>query len=148
MAHRRKKILVVEDNRLVCDLLRLHLAEAGYEVEQAPDAIDAGYSILRSPPDLLIVDLNMPYMSGHDLVATLLADTSVPSFPFIFLSGDDRRMDQAAPLGASACLLKPIGKPQLLAAVARALDTGGEVREQRYGASNSTLAPTMHEAIV
>src|SRR5687768_7683276 len=122
-----KRILVVDDNALACDLLRLHLVNEGYEVEQAFDAIDAGYAILRSPPDLLIVDLNMPYMSGHELVAALLADATLPSFPFVFLSGDDQRMDHASLLGASACLLKPVGKVQLLAAVAKALDPAAEL---------------------
>ena len=127
MAERSQRILVVDDNAWLCDLLRLHLTDEGYEVEQAFDAIDAGYSILRSPPDLLIVDLNMPYMSGQELVATLVADNTVPSFPFIVLSGDELRVDQVSPLGAAACLLKPVGKEHLLSAVDQALNPVREV---------------------
>ena len=44
------RILVVDDDESLCDLLRMHLASAGYEVSTAADAISAGYQILKSPP--------------------------------------------------------------------------------------------------
>ena len=121
MAGRTPRILVVDDDECLRELLKLHLGSAGYVVDVASDAIEAGYSILQVAPDLLIVDVNMPYLNGIDFVATLVADATVPSFPFVFLSSDEARMDQGYRLGASAYLLKPLTKDRLLDAVARAL---------------------------
>ena len=117
----KARILVVDDDACLRDLLKLHLAGAGYEVALAADAIEAGYAILKSAPDLLIVDVNMPYMSGIELVSTLIADGTVPSFPFMFLSSDETRMERGYGLGATAYLLKPVVKDRLLDAVDRAL---------------------------
>ena len=65
------RVLVVDDDPSLRDLLRLHLRTEGYDVRLAADAIEAGYAILRTPPDLLIVDVNMPYMSGIDVLDSL-----------------------------------------------------------------------------
>ncbi len=58
------RILVVDDDDSLRELLRMHLAAAGYEVSTAPDAIAAGYQVLKSPPDLILSDVNMPFMDG------------------------------------------------------------------------------------
>lgn len=121
MAKSAEKILVVDDDACLRDLLRLHLTSAGYEVRLASDAIEAGYAILESPPHLLIADVNMPYMNGMDFAATLVADATIPVFPFIFLSADETRTEQGYRLGAAAYLLKPIVKDRLLEAVAQSL---------------------------
>ncbi|HYG55273.1 MAG TPA: response regulator [Burkholderiales bacterium] len=115
-------ILVIDDDPCLRDLLRLHLSGAGYEVRIAPDAIAGGYAILERAPDLLILDINMPYMDGVQLGATLIADLTLPVFPVIFLSSDESRIEIAYQVGAAACLRKPISKDDLLLAVARALD--------------------------
>ena len=62
-------ILVIDDDESIRDLLRIHLSAAGYEVHVAADAIAAGYIVLRSPPDLIICDINMPHMDGFEFVA-------------------------------------------------------------------------------
>ena len=97
------------------------ISPAGYSVEVAADGIEAGYSVLRSPPDLLLVDVNMPYLSGIDLMASVIADRTVPAIPFIFLSSDETRMDHGYRLGAAAYVLKPVVKGRLIDAVDRAL---------------------------
>src|SRR5688572_10133992 len=95
----RRRMLVVDDDACLRQLLKLHLGNAGYDVDVASDAIEAGYSILQRAPDLLIVDVNMPYLNGLDFVATLVADSTVPYFPFLFLSSDEARSEQAYRLG-------------------------------------------------
>jgi DNA-binding response OmpR family regulator len=124
------RILVVDDDPSLRELLRLHLEAAGYRVELAVDAIEAGYAILRSPPDLLVVDVRMPHMSGIDLVATVIADATIPAFPFIFLSSDETRMERGQQLGAASYLLKPIVADRLLEGVARALRRARPQREE------------------
>ena len=114
------RILVVEDEQIMRDLLRLHLSVAGYAVEAAEDAIAAGYAVLKSPPDLIICDVEMPHMSGYELIAALRADQKVARVPVIFLTSleDEGRAQE---VGAQAHLRKPVRLEELLAAVARQL---------------------------
>lgn len=112
---------MVDDDPLVRQLLRLHLAAAGYRVETAEDAVTGGHAIVRSPPDLLICDVQMPHMDGIAFVEAIRADASLPKFPVLFLSGEDGAAERGAALGARAFLAKPILKDRLLAAIRQAL---------------------------
>src|SRR6266849_9982193 len=93
-------ILVVDDDESMRDLLRLHLTAAGYEVQVAEDAIVAGYLVLRSPPDLIISDVNMPHMDGFEFIAALRADKSLPEIPVIFLTSMEEGDERGKELGA------------------------------------------------
>ena len=118
------RILVVDDDENIRDLLRLHLTSAGYEVEVAADAIVAGYRVLKSPPDLIITDVTMPHMDGFEFVAALRADATLPRVPVIFLTsvedGDARGRD----LGAVGYVLKPVRSDRLLSLVAQHVPGG------------------------
>jgi len=111
-------ILAVEDDPVMAELLRLHLSHAGYVVTLAENAIAAGHRMLKSPPDLVILDVGLPYLNGLDFAATLLADATVAQVPIIFISADESFADRADRLGADF-ILKPIHKERLLASVAR-----------------------------
>ncbi|HEU4440952.1 MAG TPA: response regulator transcription factor [Burkholderiales bacterium] len=115
------RILVVEDDESMRELLRLHLSSAGYAVEVAEDAIAAGYSVLKAAPDLIVCDVAMPHMDGFELVAALRADAGVSnSLPVIFLTAESEGDDRARELGGEF-LEKPIRLEELLAAVSRHL---------------------------
>jgi DNA-binding response OmpR family regulator len=118
-----RRILVVEDEESMRELLRLHLSFAGYAVEVAKDGIAAGYAVLKSPPDLIVCDVEMPHMDGFELVAALRADQALPRVPVIFLTSlDDADADACArELGPSEYLQKPVRLEELLAAVSRQL---------------------------
>lgn len=118
MAPRRPCILVVDDARSVRELLRLHLSGAGYEVVVAEDAIEAGRAVLAKAPDLIITDVNMPYMDGIEFVAALRADRTLPYIPVIFLTSRDDVDEHARSLRAVAYFKKPVDAPRLLQAVA------------------------------
>jgi CheY-like chemotaxis protein len=118
-------ILVVDDDESIRDLLRLHLSAAGYEVNVAEDAIAAGYLVLRSPPDLIISDINMPHMDGFEFVAALKADTTLPKIPVIFLTSSDEGDERGRALGAVGYLTKPVRADRLLALVAQHVPGGG-----------------------
>ncbi|MGH8766005.1 MAG: response regulator, partial [Burkholderiales bacterium] len=75
------RILVVDDDESLRELLRMHLAAAGYEVSTAADGISAGYLVLKAPPDLILSDINMPHMDGFEFVAALKADKTLPEIP-------------------------------------------------------------------
>jgi CheY-like chemotaxis protein len=108
------RILVVDDDEGLRELIRLHLASAGYEVSTAPDAINAGYQVLRSPPDLILTDVSMPHMDGFEFVAALKADTTLPYIPVIFLTSVTDGDHRGKELGAVGYLTKPVRADRLL----------------------------------
>lgn len=112
-------ILIVDDDQSIRELLSLHLSAAGYEVHVAADAISAGYMVLRSPPDLIISDVNMPHMDGFEFVAALKADKSVPDIPVIFLTSLEEGDHRGKNLGAVGYLTKPVRADYLLTMVAK-----------------------------
>ena len=117
-------ILIVDDDQSIRELLSLHLSAAGYEVHVAPDAISAGYMILRSPPDLIISDVNMPHMDGFEFVAALKADKSLPDIPVIFLTSLEEGDYRGKSLGAVGYLTKPVRADYLLTLVAKHVPGG------------------------
>jgi CheY-like chemotaxis protein len=112
-------ILVVDDDESLRDLLRLHLSAAGYDVQLAEDAIAGGYVVLRSPPDLIICDVNMPHLDGFEFVAALKSDKSLPEIPVIFLTSSEEGDHRGRSLGAVGYITKPVRADKLLALVAQ-----------------------------
>src|SRR3981189_286676 len=117
-------ILVVDDDENIRELMRLHLSAAGYDVHVAQDAISAGYIVLRSPPDLIISDVNMPHMDGFQFVEALKSDKTLPPLPGIFLTSHEQGDFKSKSLGAVGYLTKPIRADKLLAMVAQHVSGG------------------------
>jgi two-component system chemotaxis response regulator CheY len=125
-AAHRGRILVVDDDPCLRELLARHLSRAGYEVAVAEDAIAAGRYILDfGVPRLMVVDVNMPYMDGLEFVAALQADRDIELFPVIFLTVDPGAEPRARALGAAAFLVKPVATDRLLFEVARHISPRG-----------------------
>lgn len=103
------------------ELLRLHLEHAGYAVDVSEDGIAAGYAVLRSPPDLIVCDIDMPNMDGLQLLEAMRADESLPRMPVIFLTSVEDGAARATALGAADYILKPVLVDRLLKAVQKAL---------------------------
>ena len=118
------KILVVDDDESLRELLRMHLSAAGYEVSTAHDAISAGYQVLKNPPDLILSDINMPYMDGFEFVAALKADATLPYIPVIFLTSMEDGDSRGKELGAVGYLTKPVRADRLLELVAQHVPGG------------------------
>ena len=100
------------------ELLRLHLGNNGYQVTVAEDAMAAGHLVLQDRPDLMIVDVEMPYMNGYEFVAAIKADPSTRDIPVVFLTTDADVAEHAIKLRADAYLNKPIMANRLLEVVA------------------------------
>jgi CheY-like chemotaxis protein len=115
-----RHVLVVEDDASMRELLRLHLSNAGYRVTAAEDAALAGRELLVAPPDLILADIQLPYMSGLELASILMADATLPNIPVVLISAHEHYRDRAEAIGA-VFLLKPILKEKLLEAIAKAL---------------------------
>src|SRR3954471_13484606 len=118
-------ILIVDDDASMRDLLRLHLSSAGYDVRVAEDAIAAGYMVLRTPPDLIICDINMPHLDGFEFIAALKADKSLPEIKVIFLTSVEDGDHRGKSLGAVGYVTKPVRADRLLSLVAQHVSGGG-----------------------
>ncbi len=117
-------ILVVDDDANVRELLRLHLGAAGYDVQVAADGIQAGYSVLRQRPDLIICDVNMPHMDGFEFISALNADATIPKIPVVFLTTFEEGDQRGKELGVVGYLNKPIRADRLLGLVAKHVPGG------------------------
>ena len=114
-------ILIVDDDPSLLDLIRLHLTNAGYQVRTAGNGIEAGYAVLREPPDLLITDVQMPDMDGFALVEALRKDASLPRVPVIFLTALAQGEPRGWQLAADGYLTKPVRANRLLDLVSQVL---------------------------
>jgi DNA-binding response OmpR family regulator len=122
----RARILIIDDDVFFRNLLDLQLSAAGYSVEVAEDAVEGGKVLLRTKFDLVICDINMPFMSGLELGSLLRASAQTASMPVIFATShmDAETMLAAERLGAAAYLTKPLQSERLLETVERCLRQG------------------------
>jgi len=121
---RKRRVLVVDDEKAIRELYRRMIAAAGYEVEVASNAEEALATFLRQPPDVALVDVQMPGVTGIDLVAQLehmglLDHTS--ALLVTASTADDATRSTALRGGAVDFLSKPVGKGELLARIERSI---------------------------
>ncbi|HEU4442414.1 MAG TPA: response regulator [Burkholderiales bacterium] len=113
-----KRIAVIDDDRFIRYLLDLHLRKAGYEVFAAEDAVAAGRVVVDQKPDVILCDVDMPFMDGYEFVSALRADPVTRHIPVIFLTVNQSVGERAKQLGAGH-LMKPVMADELLRTVAR-----------------------------
>ena len=111
-------ILVVDDDVNLRELLAIHLTNAGYSVLAAEDAVVAGRQILNRAPGLVIMEAELPFLSGYELASVLHRDERTRDIPVILLTREDDAPDKAAQAGAVAYLRKPVIADRLLDLVA------------------------------
>ena len=114
----RAKVAVIDDDRFIRYLLDLHLRKAGYDVFAAEDAVAAGRVILERTPDVILCDVDMPFMDGYEFVSALRADPATRHIPVIFLTVNRSVGERAQQLGAGH-LMKPVMADELLRTVAK-----------------------------
>lgn len=106
-------VLVVDDDTSIRFLLRETLEEEGYEVRLAADAAAGLDAVLERPPDVLILDLAMPKVSGAEFVR-LLEARRLRTFPVLVLSARPDAPAQAQEVHAEGCLQKPFDFTDLM----------------------------------
>lgn len=111
------RIVVIDDDESMRQLLALHLRNARYEVFLAQDAIVGARFVVECKPDLIVCDIEMPYMDGYEFAAALRADPSLRSIPLIFLTATDDAGDRSREFAAHY-VAKPVMADRLLALVA------------------------------
>jgi two-component system alkaline phosphatase synthesis response regulator PhoP len=123
----KKRVLVVDDEKDIVDLLTYNLRKEGYDVLSAYDGLEA-ISKAASRPDLIILDLMMPLLDGFETCKRLKSSPETESIPVIFLTAKSGEVDEVVglELGADDYILKPISPRKLIArvkAILRRLDT-------------------------
>ena len=113
----RPTIVVIDDDEMIRELVRLHLKNADYEVLLAEDAVAAGRLIVESSPALILIDVNMPYMNGYEFTSALKKDPATRDIPVVFITADEDVAQRSRQLGAVAYLAKPVRADRLLEAV-------------------------------
>ncbi|HKY51064.1 MAG TPA: response regulator transcription factor [Candidatus Limnocylindria bacterium] len=117
----RGRVLIVDDDPIVCELVMTTLTEHGYHVRAASDAREALHVIMRDTPDVVVLDVHLPDVSGYQ-VCRRIRDEHGDSIGIILLSGQRKEsMDLAAGmlLGADDYMVKPFELDELLARVQR-----------------------------
>ena len=119
----QKRILIIEDDAEFRNLLRIHLTLAGYLLEVAEDGVEGGKALMERPPDLVLSDINMPFLNGFELLALMCADKRTASIPVVLLSGrrDEDTASKAMKLGAADFLTKPVTLDDLLKSIQTSL---------------------------
>jgi two-component system, chemotaxis family, chemotaxis protein CheY len=113
----QKTILVVDDASLVRLYYRSILEPAGYQVKEALNGLEAIETVLTTPVDMLIVDVNMPHMDGFTFITTLRQkELPLSGLPALITSteGAQADFDAARAAGANFYLVKPIAPATLL----------------------------------
>lgn len=125
------KILIVEDDRNLLDTLKYNLRKEGYDVIAAKDGVEALDAARREKPDLIILDIMLPKMSGFEVCRILRKDTTIP---IVMLTAKSDETDKIVGLeiGADDYMTKPFSLRELLARVRATLRRAkmGEVQPE------------------
>lgn len=114
-----KKILVVDDSATDRFFLTELLQTAGFEVTGADNGEDCLAKVKASPPDLVLMDVVMPGLTGFQVTRMLTKDAATAHIPVILITGKSQATDLAWALkmGAKACITKPVVSADLLALI-------------------------------
>jgi two-component system chemotaxis response regulator CheY len=104
------KILIVDDDLTTRKLLGLFLKSKGYEVAYAENGIDGLEKLGQENPNMIISDLNMPYMDGIEFVKSVRSDPDRAELPILMVTteGDPEERERALSVGVNGYLVKPV----------------------------------------
>lgn len=112
-----KKILVIEDDRDIADLVKLVLETVDFEVKTVLDPVLAYDSVKEYRPDAILLDLSMPKMDGWTVFKMIRKDKSFDTVPIAILTAKSQQFDEMVGLhvmNADAYITKPFGKQELI----------------------------------
>jgi DNA-binding response OmpR family regulator len=113
------KILVAEDERDIRDLITFTLNYAGHEVVSVANGEEAVEAALREMPDMILMDVRMPKMTGYEACQKIKLNKDIQHIPIVFLSakGQEAEIRTGLDAGATEYLLKPFAPMELTARV-------------------------------
>ena len=126
---RSKTVLIADDDASVCQMLGRVLESEQYKVVRAKTGLDAAAIFLAAPPDLVLLDLNMPVKDGWE--AFHLMHAAKPTIPIIIITARPSQQEQATRMGADALMEKPLDLSVLLGTIGKLLAESEAERTQR-----------------
>jgi len=131
-----KKILAVDDEKHIVRLVQVNLERAGYQVVTANDGKEALEQVAAENPDLVVLDVMMPYMDGFEVLQNLRRNPATRDIPVIMLTAKAQDADvfKGWQSGVDCYLTKPFNPMELLSFVKRIFDSmdGGPGGDKRY----------------
>jgi two-component system phosphate regulon response regulator PhoB len=147
-----QRILVVEDEPDLLALVRINLEQAGFEVETAENGSDALAALRRAPPDLMLLDLMLPDVSGTEICRRVRASAELSELPVIMLTAKADEVDRVVglELGADDYVTKPFSPRELTLRVRAVLRRQSPARAQARVIEHGTLSldPERHRCFV
>ena len=116
---RTRRVLVIDDDRLLCELIRTTFELEGFAVDAAHDVIEAEKALADSRPDAILLDIGLPGVDGIFYLERLRETPQTSKLPIVAISGSDEAGRSAKAAGATAFVRKPFSPMDLLALVAR-----------------------------
>jgi two-component system response regulator MprA len=117
----QQTVLIVEDDQELRRLYRSMLVFAGFAVREAGDGLDALRWIDSDPPDLVLLDLSLPFISGQTVRQEIAAHAQTRSIPIVVVTGSTAPLDD---LQVDCVLRKPVSADRLIEVVHRCLASG------------------------
>jgi two-component system, OmpR family, alkaline phosphatase synthesis response regulator PhoP len=126
-----KRILIIEDDRDIIELVRYNLVNEGFQVSAASDGTAGLASLKKSPPDILLLDLMLPRLSGLEICKEIRRDSALNRLPILMLTARGEEADRVVGLemGADDYVTKPFSPRELVArvrALLRRTDPAGD----------------------
>ena len=114
-----KKILIVDDESFLRDIVSIQLKAEGYDVIQATNGAEGLEKAKEEKPDLIILDIMLPKMNGYEVCGALKSDSEYSAIPIILFSARSQEQDKklGEKVGADAYVTKLFGSKELLAKV-------------------------------
>jgi two-component system phosphate regulon response regulator PhoB len=144
-----RKILIIEDERDVADLLSLTLRKAGFRISTAPDGAAGLQKGRDDRPDFIILDLMLPKMSGLEVCKILKSDTATSHIPILMLTAKAEEIDRIVGLefGADDYVTKPFSPREIVLRI-RAILRRGQMADESLKAGPISIDPARHEVRV
>jgi DNA-binding response OmpR family regulator len=138
---RIRNIVIVEDDEDIADSIRYNLEREGFRVRIAATGEEALNLILDRPPNLVLLDLNLPHMSGFEMCRRLRAEATTARVPILILTARTDESDKVLGLnlGADDYITKPFGMRELVARVNALLRRADGLEPERPIYDNGTL---------
>jgi phosphate regulon transcriptional regulator PhoB len=113
------RILIIEDDRDIVELVRYNLAQEGFQVTSVGDGASGLAQVKKSPPDVLLLDLMLPKLSGLEICKEIRRDTSLNRLPILMVTARGEEADRVVGLemGADDYVTKPFSPRELVARV-------------------------------